>query len=207
MINNFSKQEIIVTSIILVLIVTVSLFNFRNSLMRARDVTRRDDLGAISNALGQFYEDFGYFPPGQDGKIKYCKADNFDKVLKDVQDDEVFDRNKFFEGLRGCEWGEDSFDDLLDDDYGPYIEKLPVDPKASEGLSYLYLSNGKRFQLYAHLEEGEDAQGYDTGIVDRQLLCGDKTCSFGKSFARTPLNISIEQYEEELERERLENTD
>ena len=161
MFRRFTKEEFLLTLIIFLLIATVSFFNFRSALMRSRDATRRNDLGAISNALMAFYEDFGYFPPAENGKIKYCKADNFDEVIAGIGSDELFDRNKFFQGLRDCEWGKDSFDDLLDEDYDPYIERLPLDPRSENNLSYLYFSNTKRFQLYTHLEEGEDAQGHN----------------------------------------------
>lgn len=205
MINKlFSKEEYLVTGIILSLIILVTLYNFYFALMRARDSTRRDDVGAISNALNQFYEDFGYFPPSEDGKIKYCRGENFDQIVEDLSDDDVFDRTKFFEGLRACEWGQDSFDDLLDEDYSPYIEKLPIDPRSEAGLEYLYISNTKRFQIYTHLEEESDAQGYDNGIVGRELDCGNATCNFGKSFAQTPLDISIDEYETILEQKNLE---
>lgn len=201
----FSKEETIVVLLIFMAVGLVSYFNFKDALLRARDTTRRDDIAAVANALGQFYEDYGYFPPSQDGKIKYCKGDNFEELMDDIQDEEQFDRNKFFEGLRECEWGEDQFDDLLDDEYGPYLKKLPRDPKAAEGLSYHYISNTRRFQLLIHQEEGSSAQGFNEGLEKREILCGVDYCNYGRSFAETPLDMSLEEYERQLEQERLEN--
>lgn len=201
----FSKEEFIVVSLIFAVVVTVTLINMQASLMRARDSTRRGDMGGVSNALGEFYEDFGFFPPSEDGKIKYCKGDNFEEVVEQMQGDTQFDKDKFFEGLRACEWGQDSFVDLTGERKEPYLVKMPLDPYTEKGVLYNYVSNTRLFQIYTHLEEGEDAIGYNLGITQRELSCGEKTCNYGRSFAQTPLDMSLEEYEALLEKERLES--
>ncbi len=202
----FSKEEIAITSLIILVVGMVSFFNFQDALLRARDETRRGDIGELSEALNKFHADFGYFPPSEDGKIVYCINDNFETILQELNNDPMFDKHKLFEGLRPCEWGEDQFDDLFDDEYPPYLTQLPQDPGTNMGYSYYYLSNLNRYQLYAHLEEGEDGVGFFPAIVHRQLNCGVGVCSFGKSYQETPLDISLEEYEKILEKERLEKT-
>jgi hypothetical protein len=109
-----------------------------------------------------------------------------------------FDQNIYFQGLEACDWGSDPLEDVSDLSYPAYMQTLPKDPQTLGGISYLYLSNLNRFQIYSYLEGGKDEDGYDTGIVGRGLDCGGKVCSFGKSFFDTPLDRSIEEYEKEL---------
>lgn len=198
----FTKEELIGVFLILFLVFSLTFRGLQKAQARARDAQRKADLGVISDALHSFYEAYGYFPLSQEGKIKMCKGENFEKVLKKLQSEKVFDRNKFFEGLRGCEWGKDSFQDLLDENSPPFLKTIPSDPKANEGISYLYLSNTKRFQIYSYLEEELEDESYNRGIVERNLNCGVKICSFGKSFSDTPLDLSIEEYEEKLQVEK-----
>ena len=196
----FKKQELLTISAIFLCLIFITLFNLRIAVRRSRDVQRRADLGAIANALEKYNEDFGYFPLAQGGRLKACKADNFNEVVMDIQDDLVFDRNKYFTGLRECSWGEDNLRDLLDATYEPYLNVIPQDPKEDEGISYLYISSGGLFQIYAYLEGEESEEGYNPGIVERNLRCGSQVCNFGKTYADTPLDKSLEEYEEELQR-------
>lgn len=197
----FTKHELIGVGVILLVIFIITLANLQVAIRRSRDVQRRADLGAISNALGRYQEDFGFFPPSEAGKIKACKGENFESVIKELEEKEEFDQNKFFsEALTPCDWGGDSLSDLglFGDELSSYLKVILQDPKRGEGMSYLYLSNTRRFQLYSYLEGEEEEEGYNLGIVNRKLLCGNKICSFGKSFANTPLDKSIEEYEQEL---------
>ena len=198
----FTKQELKVVSAILFLIFVVTGLNIRIALRRARDAQRRADLGAISNALHEFYDDYGFFPPAENGKIKVCKADNFEKVFTEIKEADQFDRNRFISGLRTCDWGKDSLTDLgmFEGESETYIKTIPVDPKQSEGITYYYLSNINRFQLFSTLEGEDSEEGYNEGIVKRNLLCGNKICSFGKTYGATPLDKSIEEYESELQK-------
>lgn len=187
-------------------IFTLSFFNFRVALRRARDAQRRADLGAISNALHAHYEDFGFFPPATDqGKILACKGENFEEISKQLAKQDEFDMGKYISALKPCEWGEDSLSDVGDDQHPAYIKVIHRDPRDELGLSYMYFSNTKRFQIYAYLEGEVDEEGYSETIVARNLLCGTEICSFGKTFGKTPLEKSIQEYENELvEKARLE---
>lgn len=195
----FSKEESIVIISIFLFIGVFAFKNFSLSLQRARDAQRKADLGNLSNSLHTFQRDFGSFPlASADGRIKACEPEDFEDLLLKSQVAGEFDFDIYLEGLDPCDWGIDAIADLSDPNYPSYIETIPKDPKIDEGLSYYYLSNGKRFQLYSHLEGGENEIGYDAGIVARNLFCGDEICSFGKTFGQTPLDKSIEEYENEL---------
>lgn len=194
----FTKSESLVVFIIFLIVASVTIFNLSISIRRARDVQRRGDLGAISDALEKFYTEYGFFPPSEGGRIKLCKASNFENILSQVNAKSDFDRELFFQGLRPCEWGIDSLSDVINSEGEPYMQTLPSDPMTSENIYYNYISNTKLYQIYSYLEGGDKEIGFDLGIVGRNLPCGSKTCSFGKSYGVTPLDRSIEQYELEL---------
>lgn len=200
----FTKSEIRGVATILIVVITVTLFNLSIAVRRARDVQRRGDLGAISDALDKFYADYGFFPPSEGGKIKFCKASNFDAILSQVNEKLFFDRELFFQGLRLCEWGVDPFDDVINNGES-YMGTLPSDPKSVENISYYYLSNTKRYQIYSYLEGEKREIGYSESILARSLACGGKVCSFGKSYADTSLDKSIEEYEAELVEKQSKN--
>lgn len=195
----FTRQETVVVSILFLVVFLVTVFNMQTSLRRARDAQRRGDLGAITDALEKFKTSYGFFPASEDGKIKICKKENFDDVLSELKQLPTFDRKLFEEGLRGCNWGNDSISDVLDEtgNIKPYLSSLPVDPKSAQGFDYYYLSSDHRFQIYTYLEGGADENGYDTRIVDRNLYCGIGICSYGRSYA-VPIERDINDYELEL---------
>ena len=58
------------------------------------------------------------------------------------------------------------------------------------------------FQVYTAMEGGSSEDTYNKGVVGRNLACGEKICSFGKSYIDIPLNISIEDYRKQLEEKR-----
>jgi len=194
----FSRNEIIAASAIILVIFAVTLINMSWALRRARDAQRMQDLGAISEALHNYQKDFGFFPPSENGKIKACKNSNFDEIADLLKKEKEFNKTLFISGLTTCEWGKDKLADVNDESYPAYLSIIPQDPKAKEKVAYYYISNSERFQLYSYLEGENSEEGYNLGIVDRSLSCGNKICSFGKSYGETPLNISIEEYEQEL---------
>jgi hypothetical protein len=195
----FSKNELTAAIIIFSVVFLVTGLNMNISLRRSRDFQRKADLGVISEALEKFYDDYGFFPPSENGKIKICANEKIDDIRRQIADIGHFDSSLFYEGLRGCQWGVDPFKDVVNNSSDIYLSTFPSDPRTEKGFSYYYLSNTKRYQIYTYLEGEKDEGGYDTGIVSRNLNCGIKTCSFGKSYAETPLNKSIEEYEAELQ--------
>jgi len=169
------------------------------SLSRARNAERKESLGHIRNALETYLVDYGFFPPStEDGKILACEKDGVDyesivKMNKKLIDLEI-DYNDIF---RGCEWGEDPLGDVFDKDYPPYLETLPIDPFHEKGVSFYYQSSGRRYQVYAALEGKNEELGQEE-IEKRSLPCGNKICNFGRALGNTPLDKSLEEYENEL---------
>lgn len=182
----FSKKELVAIIIILTVIAAASLSNFRISLRRARDTQRKNDIGTLTDALVRYGGDFGSFPISRDGKIVACKGP-----------ETKIDKKGRITNLVPCEWGKDSLADISDPSYPAYISTLPADPQNEMGLRYMYFSNGRRFQLYASLEGADEAE-YDGKILARKISCGSRICNFGLAYANTPLDKSIEEYENEL---------
>lgn len=194
----FSKSEIIGVSLIFLVVGTITLSGLVTSLRRARDAQRMNDIGAISDALDVFREEYGFLPESENGKIKACKGSNFDQVSEELKALPQFDRKLFFSGLRACEWGVDRFADVADDTRKPYLSPLPRDPRSKSGRTYTYLSNTNRYQIFASLEGREEEDSYNPKVVTRNISCGDTICNVGKGFMNTPLDKSIEEYENEL---------
>jgi hypothetical protein len=76
------------------------------------------------------------------------------------------------------------------------MTNLPEDPNYKSGATYLYLSDGNRYQIYAAME-GADEPEVDSKIIARNLMCGNKICNIGRSY-NVPSNISIEEYDKLL---------
>lgn len=194
----FTKQEIIGVGLIFLFLTIVTYFNLQISIRKARDAQRRADLGAISDALNDYQAQLGFYPPSEDGKIKACKANNFEEIIGKLQKDPNSVKEGVFATMRACEWGKDSLRDIFNESYQAYLTIIPQDPKEGEGTKYLYFSNTRMFQIYAYLEGEESEVGYNKGIVSRNLNCGNKICNFGKSSGETPLDKSLEEYEIEI---------
>lgn len=184
--RSFSKNELLAIVIILAAITAASLSNFRISLRRARDTQRKNDIGTLTDALVRYGGDFGSFPISQDGKIVACRGP-----------ETKIDKKGRITNLVACEWGKDSLADISNPPYPAYISTLPADPETEKGPRYIYFSNGRRFQFYASLEGADEAE-YDGKILARKISCGSRICNFGLAYGNTPLDKSIEEYENEL---------
>jgi len=188
----FSKEEIKVLGAILFTIILVSFFNFRVSLRRDRDNQRKNDLGTLQQAIEKFGHDFGGYPPSSpDGKIIACKDEN-------THFDEEF--NSWI-NVAACQWGKDPLADFADSGYPAYMNPLPIDPQNLKGVSFIYLSTTKNYQLLGFLEGSGEAE-YDSQIEARGIKCGTQICNYGRSNSKTPLDKTLEEYENELEQKR-----
>jgi type II secretory pathway pseudopilin PulG len=182
MILGFSKKEFSTVFVILTVISVVTAMNFQISYRKSRDNSRKNDLRAIADALNKYNTEFGFYPlSSQDGKIVSCKGEINDKGIPDY---------------RPCEWYKDGLVDIFDENYAPYLKTIPGDPQATDGVTYFYISNGKYFQIYASLEARESE--YRQDIADLNIKCGERICNFGRASGETPLDKSLEQYENEL---------
>jgi len=183
----FTKPEKISLVIIFAVLVAVSVPNFIVSLRRARDQVRRDDMGVLVHALDEYAADNRSLPlASPDGRIMDCLKPG-DKPVKDK-------RGFWIVNPIPCEWGKDALTDLITGKV--YMPILPRDPDYQKDSSYLYFSDGNRYQLYAAME-GMDEAEVDPKIIARNLMCGVEICNVGRSY-NVPTDISIEEYDKLL---------
>jgi type II secretory pathway pseudopilin PulG len=181
----FTKQELISLFIIFLVLVGISWPNFALSMRRARDQIRRDDIGNIQAAIDEYYDDYGIFPLStSDGKMLVCKGPGNEKIGPD---------GKVQVDLVPCRWGHDTWINLTPGVNKTYMKVLPGDPQLNKGISYVYFSDGSRYQLLAYLEGGKDETEYDGRLEKRGVKCGDKICNLGRA-NNVPLYISVEEY-------------
>lgn len=161
-----TKNEIIGIGVILLVVSVFAYFNLANSILLARDVQRKNDLKHIATALTQYTNKAGVYPKSSEGKLAAC-GENLDSM---------------------CRWG---IDPLVATDSAVIMERLPNDPSWADSTFYLYRSNTRDFQMYAHLEDKEDSE-YKEEIAKQGFLCGNKICNFGLSSSKLPLTENIE---------------
>ncbi len=189
--KKFSKEEIIGTIIIFLILFAVSIPNFGLSIRRSRDQNRRDDIGGLQQALVEYYADFGVFPKSSpDGEMIACKNPE-DKVVVD-------EKGRLIVNLIPCVWGRDALVDLTPGSTKVYVKTLPLDPKSENGDKYIYISDGYRYQVLAAFESDDEA-GYDKEVFARKIKCGIRICNMGKSY-NSPINISIEEYVNQIKK-------
>lgn len=148
-----TKNEFVVVMGILLAIGLLAAFNFRSSIVKARDVQRKNDLKHVASALNDYFKDVGAYPESRDGKIMACNP-----VLRE---------DGLGYNFEPCEWGKDKI-----------VNPLPIDPLSAQGFDYTYISDTRNFQLYAGLERTRDVE-YNESIVRRDLRCGPAVCNFG----------------------------
>jgi hypothetical protein len=96
-------------------------------------------------ALDSYKNSANTFPLSTDtGKIIACFKDNEEARYDDMGN---------IVNFVPCSWGEVSF-----------IGDLPNDPQEDRGLTYFYVSNGKRYQVFASLER-TDQDEYDPKVL------------------------------------------
>jgi type II secretory pathway pseudopilin PulG len=186
-VKNFSRPEIICLIAIFLILVGVSWPNFVLSLRRARDQVRRDDQGALVHALDEYLADFGELPTSSpDGRIMDCEKPG-DKPFKDS-------KGRWVINAIPCDWGKDALVDLINGKV--YMSILPREPDYKKGATYLYYSDGQRYQIYATMEGADEAE-VDPKIIALGLACGSRTCNVGRSY-NVPINVSIEEYDKQF---------
>jgi type II secretory pathway pseudopilin PulG len=190
--KKFTKEELLAVFVIFAVLVGVSVPNFALSLKRSRDQIRKDDLGQIKTFVNEYRSDFGSYPLStEDGRFIAClapgttvKVDTYGKLIAD---------------LIPCEWGKDAIVDLTPGSTKVYSQKLPQDPHSADGVSYLYLSDGRRYQLFSSLEAIDDVE-YDESVLSRGLACGTRLCNLGRGYGCEPTKTLTQCEEEYLKR-------
>lgn len=190
-IKKFTKREKIGLCVIFIALLVISIPNFVVSIKRARDNARKDDLGSIVYALNLYQKDFRSYPlSSSDNKILACTREG---VVPEKDE-----KGNFMIDFVPCQWGKDGmYDPRFGDKSNPYINLIPQDPDTDQGVNYLYFSNGRHIQIYTALEVTDDDQ-FNPDVFKRNLNCGTRICNTGRSDGKTPLDKSIEEYENEL---------
>lgn len=168
---DFKKSEKVLIISVLLVIFILGFFNFRIALRRRRDFQRKEDVRNITEIVEIFKVEHGFYPEGQDGLIVGCNPTVDDLGLTH------FEICRPGEILAG--------------------HQLPVDPKIREGFGYAYFARDKRYQVLASLENTDEPE-YDSLIAARNIKCGEKICNFGLASEGTPLDKSLEEYENEV---------
>lgn len=130
---SWKKNEIIFVGAVLVLILGVSQIQLKVGQMKTRDAQRKSDVELVGRALDKYYDDHQVFPPAKDGKIVTCGG--------------VVDL--------ACDWGNGLIRDLKGT---MYLNKLPKDPLADKGRTYIYVVDNTRqqYRIYVSLEYRQD---------------------------------------------------
>lgn len=169
----FTKGETFAVSLILLILATISFFNFKTALMRSRDLQRKNDNGYMLKALEDFKTDFAFYPAStKDGRISACNGP--------------------------CTWGKDPLRDIKDPSYPPYLKVIPADPDTNSGAAYTYVSDGEHFQLLASLEDKNDVE-YNPKLAALNIMCGVRVCNYGRASSGVPLDKTLQEYNNEIE--------
>ena len=187
--KKFTKQEILSLVVIFLVLILVSFPNFKLSLRRARDQVRRDDIGNIQGAIDAYYNDYGIYPAStEDGKMVICTAPNTTPTT-DAKGNPVLN-------LIPCNWSKDRWVSVTPGVSKVYMSIFPGDPHFNQGVSYVYFSDGSRYQLFGSLESADEA-GYDAKLEARGVKCGAEVCNIGRAH-NVPMYITIEEYNLEV---------
>ena len=171
---SLTSRQYRVIGVCFLFVIALTVINLRISLRKSRDAQRKQDVRNISDYLNNFREEYAYFPQSQDGNILGCESGQVDEFGNPI--------------FRLCRWGNDQL----------VGSPLPTDPQEAHGTQYYYLSSGTHYQVYSALESNNEPE-YSGSIVKRNLKCGAKVCNFGLGYKETPLDKSIEEYENELD--------
>jgi len=157
--RGFTLIELMLVMIIMGVLAAIGVTAFISSQVKGRDSARKGNLKAISQALELYYNDKGAYPVASSGYIKACMSGGV---------------------AENCD-GTDAQHKTMTDGTTIYMANMPKDPVASD--RYYYVStNGKQFQLYAHLENTQDLQLMTPAASGTS--CGG-ACNYGVSSADT----------------------
>lgn len=168
--RGFTLIELLIVIAILGILSTIAMSSFKNAQIRSRDTQRKSDLQQISKALELFYNDYERYPTASTGNIAACPYNSDTGNGVECSDSDLRFR---------------------DDKGSTYFRVLPEDPS---GFSYFYRTtmSNQAYQLYAHLENSEDADCLDGNCTSPTLPsgpepnCGSEICNF----AVTSSNVS-----------------
>jgi type II secretion system protein G len=130
---------------------------------KSQDSKRKQDLAQVQRALEVYYNDFHRYPPVYQGS-------NINEISTDGTSNTAI------------AWGHS---------WSPYMDVLPIDPKAAKNYAYWSDSTGQSYAIYASLDRGShDPQACNngnacqstigTGIGGTDITCGTNVpCNYG----------------------------
>lgn len=145
---NWKKNEIGFVVGVVFLILGVSLFQLRISMMKTRDAQRKADVELVARAMEAYFSDYKEYPTAsENGEIVACGR----------------------EGLEVCVWGQGK---VVDRDEVVYLNKLPIEPLVQKGYKYVYWVDEDRqnFKIYVSLEYRSDP-AFKNNLT---VMCGEK---------------------------------
>jgi len=155
-------MELLVVIVLLGFLIAMGMASFKSSQTKSRDSRRKSDLGHIMVALEAYHNDRGRYPlasPDTEGKLMGCAA----------------------AGAEECTWN-----GQFSDSVGTiYMVSLSKDPSIGRRYYYAAAGNGTWYQLYARLENTEDANVVQTGGAPGKysgVWCDDShtiMCNYG----------------------------
>jgi general secretion pathway protein G len=154
--RGFTLIELIIVMAIMGLLIGIVASSFQTSRIKGKDARRKSDLKQVQNALEAYINDHGTYPVSTAGVITACGAGN-----------------------ATCAWGSP----FTDQNGTVYMAQLPSDANAPTfQYQYLVSSDHKMYQLYAYIEDTQDADAYNYNGV----FCGvGTTCNYGLSSPNT----------------------
>lgn len=162
----FTLIELLVVMAILGILSSVVAGNFVGAKVKARDAKRKSDLEQVRKALEMYVNDKGVYPlSSADGKILACGG-----------------------GSAACTWGTDTLKDVVGG--AIYMIKLPTDPTGKYAYRYVADSVGKKYKLYAKLENAndDDIGNYQSACNGSRCGCDgteEANCNYGISSQNT----------------------
>ena len=156
--NGFTLVELLVVISIISILTVISLGSYTSVQIKARDAQRKSDLNAVSKALMLYFSDTGSLP---------SFSNTPSNGVLTFGDESI--------GLRSVDGGT------------IYMRKTPKDPKNLDEYIYAYnfSADGKKFNLYANLENKKDSQCNGAYVFNTKTYC------YGISSPNTTVNVNL----------------
>lgn len=154
--KGFTLVELIIVMVIIGILATLGVGNFRTTRDKARDARRKSDLETISKSLEAYFNDHRSYPEfDANGKI-VCKVVGETKTT--------------------CNWG----GEFSDESGTVYSAKLPSDP-AGHDYRYAPSADQLSFDIYARLDNPNDpdiAEDETGAPGEFTVNCGTLPCNY-----------------------------
>jgi len=169
--NGFTLIELMLVMIIMGILAMIGVQAYISSQIKGRDTARKGNLSAIAQALELYYTDKNQYPVSNgSGTFAVC-----------------YGNVQCGSGPGVCGTTYPVFMDSCANGAARaiYMPTYPIDPVSTQ--RYWYISNGSQYQLYAHLENSQDAQIITPAPAGSESInCGtNAACNYGVSSPNT----------------------